>query len=245
MFCLPSDLLRYADENTRQRFIPKVNIGEIHDCWQWVASHNMPADRRKKGYGLFRYNGKQEKSHRIAWELSCGHIPEGMLVLNRCDNPICVNPNHLFLGTHQDNMTDMASKGRCNPTHIYGEENRTSKLTSMNVAEIRELYATQKYSLKDLGRMYNVSSSNIRKVVRHMTWTNGEKTVPPAHCVVGKKRYVDADKRIQSKLTYDLADAARAEYAAGGTTLRALAEKYGVSSSVIRKVIHHVTYRRP
>ena len=79
-------------------------------CWNWTGSLN------EKGYGLFRIGGrkgKAEKAHRVSWEMFNGPIPENLHVLHLCDNRKCVNPEHLFLGTHQDNMKDMMTKGRC------------------------------------------------------------------------------------------------------------------------------------
>src|SRR5258708_7787002 len=87
-----------------------IKRGE-NDCWLWCAG------KTHDGYGRFNYRNKNNKSkhimaHRFMWELINGAIPEGLLVLHSCDNPSCVNPKHLFLGTHVDNMQDMVSKGR-------------------------------------------------------------------------------------------------------------------------------------
>lgn len=101
-----------ARRNIEERFWEKVNKdGPTHpnceaQCWVWAGSLNT------KGYGLISSNGGNIVTHRISYELHNGSIPDGLLVLHRCDRPSCVNPNHLFLGTHQDNMDDMAAKGR-------------------------------------------------------------------------------------------------------------------------------------
>lgn len=87
-----------------QRFWAKVNKTE--GCWLWTAS------RTHEGYGMFSIQGRRHYAQRVAWMLTYGLIPEGMLVLHRCDNPPCCRPDHLFLGTHADNMADMATKGR-------------------------------------------------------------------------------------------------------------------------------------
>lgn len=80
--------------------------GPKGECWVWVAGHDG------YGYGAIRYKGKSVVTHRVSWEMANGLIPDGMKVLHRCDNPPCVNPDHLFLGTHQDNMADMKEKKR-------------------------------------------------------------------------------------------------------------------------------------
>lgn len=90
-----------------KRFWTKVNIKNIEDCWEWNAFKT-----KKFGYGAFRLNGRMHNAHRISWLLSRGEIPAGICVLHKCDNPPCVNPAHLFLGTQADNVKDCKAKGR-------------------------------------------------------------------------------------------------------------------------------------
>ncbi len=87
------------------RFWIKVVRSGDDECWGWSGTTN-------KGYGRINVGGNMVLAHRVAWELTSGLIPPGMCVLHSCDNPPCVNPNHLFLGTHADNMRDMRAKGR-------------------------------------------------------------------------------------------------------------------------------------
>ena len=94
-------------ERFNQKFIPEPNTG----CWLWIARLN------NRGYGVIgrgRRGDGTTAAHRVSWELFCGLIPNGMHVLHKCDNPPCVNPQHLFLGTHGDNMRDAVRKGRAN-----------------------------------------------------------------------------------------------------------------------------------
>jgi len=97
-------LLRYTPERRAASFWAKVN--KTDSCWLWTAYRNWA------GYGLFKFGPGLVNVHRISWQYRHGEIPEGMHVLHKCDVRNCVNPDHLFLGTHQDNMNDKGLKGR-------------------------------------------------------------------------------------------------------------------------------------
>jgi hypothetical protein len=86
-----------------QRFWSKVNLKGPNECWEWKAN-------LRKGYGMFRISNKIVSAHRVSWTMLRGDIPEGLLVLHKCNNEKCVNPNHLYLGTHGDNVTDMVAR---------------------------------------------------------------------------------------------------------------------------------------
>lgn len=101
---------RVSTETTEQRFNKKYIINETTDCWEWQnATNNI-------GYGMFRWTkGVMRTAHRVSYELFKGPIPKGMVVCHKCDNPKCVNPNHLWAGTMKDNYKDMLDKGRWRP----------------------------------------------------------------------------------------------------------------------------------
>jgi len=111
------------------RFWSKVNrTANPDECWEWIASC------KPNGYGQIKWAGKAARyAHRVCYELECGPIPEGMEVCHRCDNPKCVNPAHLFLGSRRENVDDMISKGRM----CIGESRVASKLTANVVLEMR------------------------------------------------------------------------------------------------------------
>lgn len=119
------------------RFWPHVDKRGPDDCWEWVnGSFYRHPTNGTDTYGCISFNGKRQGAHRASWYLHHGEIPEGMQVLHTCDNTKCVNPKHLFLGTHQDNMNDKAAKGRSGPRPIRGERHGRHKLTEGDVREI-------------------------------------------------------------------------------------------------------------
>ena len=89
-----------------ERFMNKIVINELSGCWEWQAAKN------NIGYAFIRDGNKMRTAHRVSYELHKGDIPRGLCVCHSCDNPMCVNPDHLWLGTHKDNLTDMKLKGR-------------------------------------------------------------------------------------------------------------------------------------
>jgi len=89
-----------------ERFWNKVDIKSKEECWNWKGYKNSD------GYGHMTQNGKYKAAHRLAYELTYGTIPEGLLIMHLCDNPSCCNPNHLKTGTNKDNSQDMKRKGR-------------------------------------------------------------------------------------------------------------------------------------
>ena len=136
-------------------------------CWEWTAS------LANYGYGQFYWKGKPERAHRLTFIEVNGEIPEGMYVLHKCDNPCCVNPNHLFLGTHQDNMDDMLKKSR----NARGETNGQSKLKESEVSDIRAEYRDGGITQYDLAAYYKVDQSQISYVINNKTWKHLEKKV--------------------------------------------------------------------
>lgn len=144
------------------RFWPYVIKPEGGGCWVWVGAKN------DYGYGVLRGgngDGLSVRAHRFSYELHLGTIPAGMKVLHRCDTPACVNPDHLFLGTHADNSKDKVSKGR----HAVGERFPHAKLTAALVLEIRDLFS-QGVPKTELADRYGVGVNAISRVVTRQTW---------------------------------------------------------------------------
>ena len=134
-----------------ERFFESIIICD-GECWQWIGVID------KRGYGRFTIRSDKWAAHRWSYQQFTGESVEGAFVCHACDNPSCVNPDHLFLGTHADNMADMVSKGR----QQHGETHRRAKLTTEQVGAIR----ASAESICVLARRYEVAESciyNIRK----------------------------------------------------------------------------------
>ena len=135
------------EEQDKKRFWSKVK--KTDTCWNWIASCNQ------SGYGRIGISGKLITAHRYSWEIQNGKIPKGKLVLHKCDNSKCVNPDHLFIGTDKDNMDDMNKKHRGH-----------NKLTANQVREIKRKYIRGKITCEMLGKEYGVNKSSINEIVR-------------------------------------------------------------------------------
>ena len=152
---------QYTHRTLDQRFWDKVE--KTDDCWNWKGA------RFNHGYGQF-WNGRRPVvAHRYSWELHNGPIPDGLHCLHVCDTPDCVNPSHLFLGTHQDNMTDMVNKGRSRSVSA-GEANRHAKLTEGAVRQIRKYHAAGGCTQSWLAIVYGVGSMTINSLLHYKTW---------------------------------------------------------------------------
>lgn len=141
-------------------------VERTETCWLWRGTIDA------KGYGTFFHTGKSHLAHRVAWELCRGEIPEGLLVCHNCpgpqgDQPLCVNPNHLFLGTYRDNTQDAIRKG----TMSIGERNANSRLTAQDVKDIRAAYATGQTAGR-LAAIYHVHRHTIWMIVRGKSWSH-------------------------------------------------------------------------
>jgi hypothetical protein len=143
----------------------KIKKYKRDKCILWEGWKN------EKGYGQIKIKGKTYKMHRLVYEQTHGPIPNGLHVLHKCDIRNCINPSHLFLGTHADNMADMSRKGRYRIPDNSGEKNGQAKLTSKQVDEIKSLYLQpNKPSQKEIGKLFGVSQMTISLIVRDKRW---------------------------------------------------------------------------
>ena len=149
-----------------ERFWRFVDRKSEDECWNWIGN------KLKSGYGQISIGAKKEMSkgaHRVSWELANDKsIPDGMYIMHKCDNPSCVNPNHLTIGTAKENTQDMIQKGRKKTVAPLGEENGKSLLNAEKVLLIRA--STLNHAA--LGRQLNVSPNCIRGVRTGRTWSH-------------------------------------------------------------------------
>lgn len=145
------------------RFWSKVNVSDRTSCWEWTGSI-LPS-----GYGEFSINHRNCRAHRIAYEFMTGEeVPEGMSVCHSCDNPKCVNPSHLWVGTHIENMRDMDRKGRRRAPR--GTERPNAILNEDDVREIRRRYETGRVTHLQMATEYGVHKTTITRIVNRQNW---------------------------------------------------------------------------
>jgi hypothetical protein len=181
-------------EKDIRRFFAKVNKTE--SCWLWTAGNLGPF-----GYGGFSVKGHAKLAHRVSWVIHRGSISEGMCVLHNCpggDNPRCVNPDHLWLGTNRENSDDMVAKGRSTTgerngaytrperrvrgdrhgrrlhpekfENVRGEKFWSAKLTEQTVRDARKKYSTGEWTCEQLSKLFGVNLTTIHRAVMHLSW---------------------------------------------------------------------------
>ena len=143
---------RFGAKNFEERFWAKVKKQGLDECWVWIAAVDG------KGYGMIRRNGRLLKAHRVSYELHYGQHPGEFHVCHRCDNPSCVNPAHLWLGTNFDNHLDALRKGTYN-----------RKLTAKKAKEIRALYESGK-NQTEIAEIYGIDPSHVSDIVNGKKW---------------------------------------------------------------------------
>lgn len=149
-------------QKIKNRFFAKIHAPNRMGCCEWAGKLNSA------GYGRFQANKIQYRAHRFSWIISNGDIPDGLLVCHKCDNPRCVNVDHLFLGTDLDNNLDKIKKGRANMPK--GEMSHKARLTENKIKDIRN----SNISSRKLALCYGVSHHAILCIKRRETWKHVE-----------------------------------------------------------------------
>lgn len=149
-----------------ERFWAKVRRSE--GCWEWTGA------RQPTGYGHFGVNGRTVGAHRFSFELANGPIPAGVYICHSCDNPPCVNPAHLFIGSPTDNVGDMSAKGRARAPGprrpSRGADRWSAKLSEADVIAIRASYAAGGISQRAIAERYGVRQSSVSRALAGRRW---------------------------------------------------------------------------
>jgi hypothetical protein len=145
-------------ESIANRLYKNIYKNPLNGCWEWTDS------KSKQGHGRIGYRDKVYLTHRLSYEISIGEIPDGKNVCHKCDNPPCINPEHLFVGTQKDNISDMVSKGRgFQLPPMPGEINHLAKLSNEDAKIIREKLKNGATGIS-LAKEYRISVSGISKI---------------------------------------------------------------------------------
>jgi len=150
-----------SNKTLKQRFEEKYIIKD-KSCWEWIGSlsNNM--------YGSFWNGDTYVGAHRMSYELYKEDIPKDMCVLHTCDNPRCVNPDHLWIGTREDNNKDRSNKNR--NADMQGEKHPQAKLTEQDIKEIRLLNSMKCFMQREIGEIYNITNKHVNNIVKFKIW---------------------------------------------------------------------------
>lgn len=147
------------ERTTLERFEEKVEFIPFSTCHWWLGYLD------RDGYGEFRIDKKNKSAHRFAYDLYKKEIPKGMCVCHKCDNPSCVNPDHLFLGTQKENIADKVSKGR----QAFGANQGSAKLDDDKVSEIKRMISSGENQTAT-AKVFGVSQATIWRIINRQTW---------------------------------------------------------------------------
>lgn len=218
-----------------ERFESQIDKKNNNECWLWIGEI---ADH---GGGILRIGGQILSAYRLSYEIYTGEITNDLCVCHSCDIRACVNPNHLWLGTHAENMADAAKKNRMHP----GEQSAQSKLKNEQVIEIINLYKTGSYSQQQLGKMFGVEHTQIHQIITGKSWkhldidrsfrkgrgSSGDKN--------GTRLHPETVKRGEDHPSTKLSDAIIAQIRSlnDQLTQRELAKQFNISQSQIGRIL--------
>ena len=209
--------------------VGEIDAAEFHsriqkgvDCWPWKGVTD------RQGYGVFTHRGKNYQAHRVSWALKNGPIPEGLCACHKCDNPICVNPDHVFLGTQMDNVRDCWSKGRGYKNNwVSGVKNPKAKLNLEKVVEIRKALFSGLKAL-EVAELFQVTVPTISKISLFQIWRQpGD---PPPQTVPSGSRI--GEDHPGSVLTDEIVREVRVMLKQGSTQ-KQITDKFGISKGSV------------
>jgi transcriptional regulator with XRE-family HTH domain len=211
------------DAKTIARFESKFE--KAAGCWNWKSA-------TVKGYGVLQLSSPRilVKAPRMSWLIYRGVIPEGLMVLHTCDNPLCVNPDHLFVGSAADNTRDARSKGRLRGNvnasgQKPGEAHPMAKLSLTKMLEVRRLAQRKEMSQQKIAKLYGISQQQVSKIVRGVRWVPDAENLEK---VIEKLAAVEAQKDDTAETIKDMLSR--------GFTQREIAEHTGVSQQKVSAI---------
>lgn len=225
-------------KSLEERFWSKVEKGD--GCWEWAACKNST------GYGRFRVNGHTEFAHRVSWTLAHGPIPDGLFVCHHCDNPSCVRSDHLFIGSHKDNLRDAVKKGRTatgdrNGSYTHPERRPTGDRNGMRIHPERHISRLCPEKLARGDRNGSRTHPESRPRGNRHGFRLHPESVPRGDrhgSRIHPERLVRGEKQWKAKLKTQDVLQIRELYATGTVSQRKLARFFGVSHQTIGRVIH-------
>lgn len=154
-------------ESLKRILLSKINKDVVNGCWNWQGATGF------KGYGRIKFEQKVYLSHRISFLVFHGEDPGKLFVCHKCDNPSCLNPDHLFLGSRSENMKDCSAKGRLYKNKkedvVFGEDVGSSKLKNSDIEKIRNLLADG-WKQARIARLFGVNRSQINRIFSGKSW---------------------------------------------------------------------------
>lgn len=222
LFMPPKKVKPFRD--SEDRFWSQVD--KSGNCWLWLGL------KSKKRYGRFFHDGFRWQAHRFAYAITYGECPSHLFVCHKCDNPSCVNPDHLFLGTHTDNEADKQSKGRV----PKGENAGRAKITTEDVIRIAALYKSGT-PITDIAAQYSIARQTVSDILKGKSWKHVEDARVPV-----TRRGPRGEASGSARLTEADVAAIRSAYVCG-CSLKDIAQRHNVSINCIRDIIKQRTWR--
>jgi hypothetical protein len=201
--------------------------GYATPCWMWLGT--ITSD----GYGRLSVNDCGRPAHRYSWLCHFGDIPQNMNVCHHCDNPWCIRPDHLFLGTDQDNVDDMRAKGRDTYGQNYGKNNGQSRLTDEQVLEIRRKCAAGGLSHEKIARQYHIDRKTVAHINSGRNWIH---LLPDDYVPAPAQPPPRGEAQGRSKLTEDQARQIRRMALSGDYCLQEIADMFNISKSGVHAI---------